>query len=139
MQKTKEMDKQGATMNNIHQEALHVFGAEARLRKLACELTEAALAIHHHLEGKASAVNIVQELYDVLFVSQVMKYMPDCTYSKNGTSQFQHETISEIKLRDAIDAHKSAQEPDISSRVMENIEAGRFPGEGLMGDDDGDA
>ncbi|NTU49439.1 MAG: hypothetical protein HGA87_00840 [Desulfobulbaceae bacterium] len=28
---------------------------------------------------------------------------------------------------------------DISRRVMENIEAGRFPGEGLMGDDDGDA
>ncbi|NTU49536.1 MAG: hypothetical protein HGA87_01335 [Desulfobulbaceae bacterium] len=41
--------------------------------------------------------------------------------------------------RAAIDAHKAAQEADISRRVMENIEAGRFPGEGLMGDDDGDA
>jgi len=86
---------------SIHQQAVSVLGNDERLSKLRRELTEAVNAIDRYEEGKGSADDIINEMFDVLYVAKSLQHMTGFE-RYNEREQVGHSIQADEKLTAAI-------------------------------------
>lgn len=92
---------------NIHREAIAVFGLRARLRKLGMESTEVSNVLDRYEEGKATFADILHEVRDFLYVWHSVTESDQFHETAQQYPWYDHEVEAEKKLRKAIGAERA--------------------------------
>ena len=88
---------------SIHEQAVQILGPSERIAKLRRELAEAVNMIDRLDEGKATPDEVIDELFDVLYVARSLQYI-DGWGRYNMREQAAHSIGAERKLMSAIEA-----------------------------------
>ena len=99
---------------NIHEQAVHVLGKEARLNHLRKEAIELAHEIDRYLDGKSNAEQVVGEAHDVAYLAKSLAHIEGFEDYCASTHQHYLDCKSESRLKDALkNAQKATESNDI--------------------------